>query len=57
MVTFLIKGASFDRFKAGLRRFIYSLTTLEEALCYCDSKVVRKLLEERFDLVAKDEYS
>jgi hypothetical protein len=57
VVTFLTQGAPFDQFKVNLRRFVHPPTTLQEALAYRNLKAVRKVLVERFDFVAKDEYS
>ena len=57
VVAFLTQGVSFNQFKGSLRRFVYPPTTIQEALADRNFKAVRKVLRERFDLIAEGEYS
>jgi ankyrin repeat protein len=56
VTEFLTKGAAFDRFRAGLRRFIHPPTTLKEAMSYCDPEYLSNFLTKRFDTIAESEY-
>jgi tetratricopeptide (TPR) repeat protein len=57
IVAILTKGPSFRSFKTSLQALVDPRTTIKEALSSQDINMLQQLLKERFEVVAKGEYS